>query len=145
MLQSSKGGTQSRQYVYDIATLSWVAMEQPILEAGSVTISGTVAATQSGDWDVGERTTGTAAVTSVASSVTVVTLLAANASRRMATVHNDSSDILYLKLGSAASLTSFTVRMVSQAYYELPHPVYTGIITGIWDVATGSARVTEIT
>jgi hypothetical protein len=63
----------------------------------------------------------------------------------MATVHNDSSDILYLKLGSAASLTSFTVRMVSQAYYELPHPVYTGIITGIWDVATGSARVTEIT
>jgi len=36
--------------------------------------------------------------------------------------------------------------MVADAYYELPDdPVYTGIITGIWVSATGSARVTEIT
>jgi hypothetical protein len=61
-------------------------------------------------------------------------------------VWNDSTSILYLKFGSTASATSATVKLVADAYYELPDdPVYTGIITGIWVSATGSARVTEIT
>jgi hypothetical protein len=33
---------ESRTYVWDVGTLAWVAMQQPILEAGSVTIGGTV-------------------------------------------------------------------------------------------------------
>jgi hypothetical protein len=89
------------------------------------------------------QTTGSAQ-TSVAGSATNVTVLVANTARRGATVYNDSSALLYLKLGATASVTSFTVKMVAEAYYEVPFG-YTGIIDGIWASATGSARITEIT
>jgi len=82
--------------------------------------------------------------TNVASSASTVVLLAANAARKGATVFNDSASVLYLKLGSTASVTSFTTRMVAYAYYEVPFQ-YTGTIDGIWASATGSARMTELT
>jgi len=51
---------------------------------------------------------------------------------------------LDLKLGATASISSFTVKMQTDSYYEVPFG-YTGIIDGVWDSATGSARVTDIT
>lgn len=88
---------------------------------------------------------GSSAVTSVADSASSVTILAANTSRRGATIYNDSTEILYLKLGATATTTDFTVKMVSDAYYEVPFG-YVGIIDGIWAAnAGGSARVTELT
>jgi hypothetical protein len=86
----------------------------------------------------------TATLSNVSGSASSVTLLASNANRKGATIVNDSSAILYVKFGSTASTTSYTVRMVSNAYYEVPFN-YSGIITGIWASATGAARVTEIT
>lgn len=86
----------------------------------------------------------TPATTSVAASATNVTLLAANANRLGATVYNDSSVNLFLKLGATASTTSFTVKLAAAGYYEVPFN-YTGIIDGLWDSATGSARLTELT
>lgn len=108
-----------------------------------------------GDWEpaqidsmgaqwVREKSATTSAVTSVASSATNVTILALNAQRRGATIYNDSSAILYLKLGATASTSSFTVKMQAESYYEVPAQ-YTGIIDGLWASATGSARITEIT
>jgi hypothetical protein len=86
----------------------------------------------------------TATLSNVASSATSVTVLASNTSRVGATVMNDSTQVLYLKMGATASATSFTVKMVAGAYYEVPFG-YTGVLDGIWASANGSARVTEIT
>jgi hypothetical protein len=86
----------------------------------------------------------TSATSNVASSASNVTLLASNAARLGATVFNDSNQNLFLKLGATSSLTSFTARLTPNAYYEVPGG-YTGIITGIWAVANGSAHVTELT
>ncbi len=81
----------------------------------------------------------------MASSLTVVTLLAANANRLGATIYSDGNMRLLVKLGSGASASSFTVRMESNGYYEVPF-WYTGIITGIWlNLVDGTARVTELT
>lgn len=80
---------------------------------------------------------------SVAASASSVTILAANANRLGATVYNDSTVNLFLKLGATASATSFTVKIAAAGYYEVPFN-YTGIIDGIWDSATGSARITEL-
>ncbi len=92
---------------------------------------------------VSAPTTGTE--TNVAGSATSVTILAANSSRKAASIYNDSSAILYLLLGvGPASTTVFTVEMASNTLYEVLAN-YTGIITGIWASATGSARVTELT
>jgi hypothetical protein len=87
---------------------------------------------------------GTSNVASVASSATVVTLSAADTARRALSIYNDGKNRLYVKLGTAASLTDFTVMIDKQEYYELPSPTYTGEITGIWDAVDGSARVTEL-
>lgn len=88
--------------------------------------------------------TATPSVVQVASSATVVTLLALNTNRKGAMVMNDSTQTLYVKLGSAATATSYTVKMAADAYYEVPFG-YTGVITGIWASANGYAYVTELT
>src|SRR3990167_6923212 len=85
----------------------------------------------------------TAAQTTVADNAASTTILAANANRLGATVSNDSSAVLYLLLGStAASATSYSVRMVQYGYYEIPFG-YTGQLTGIWasDPNDGAARI----
>lgn len=100
-------------------------------------VSGTVTATP--------PTASSSSVTSVSGSASSVSLLASNSSRKMATFYNDSTATLYLKLGTTASTTSYTVQLVAGAYYELPgNQVYTGAIDGIWASATGAVRITEI-
>lgn len=87
---------------------------------------------------------GTATLTNVNSSATNVTILAANTARKGAQFFNDSTQILYLKFGTTASTTSFTVPLAAATYYELPAG-YTGNIDGIWASAVGVVRVTEET
>lgn len=88
-------------------------------------------------------TTGT--TTSVNDTAASTTLLAANANRLGATIYNDSTSFLYLKLGATASTSSFAVKMEPGAYYEVPFG-YTGIIDGIWSAdASGAARIVELT
>lgn len=88
-----------------------------------------------------------ATVTTVAASATVVTIFAAGTgasagSQRL--VSNDSNVALYLKFGSAASLTDWTVKIAIGGYYEFPYPLYNGLVTGIWDAGpTGQARLTS--
>jgi hypothetical protein len=87
----------------------------------------------------------TGTTTSVADTASSTTLLASNAARLGATIFNDSTEVLYVKLGATASLTSFAVRLEANGYYEVPFG-YTGIIDGIWSSnASGSARICELT
>jgi hypothetical protein len=92
---------------------------------------------------------GTGTLSNVSGSASSVTVLAANTARKGATIVNDSTALLYLKFGSSASTSSYTVVLAGAAsapfaYYEVPFG-YTGIITGIWASAAGNARVTEVT
>jgi hypothetical protein len=87
-------------------------------------------------------TSGTATPTSVASSITSVSLLAANSSRKGTTIWNNSTANLYVELGATASTSAFTARLGAGGYYEIPF-TYTGAISGIWDAANGSALVRE--
>lgn len=128
---------------------------QPGVDIGDVTVNNTSGAAAVNIQDGGNSITvdGTLAVTfpasssatesNVSASVSNVTLLVSNASRKTAMVYNDSTSDLYVKFGATASTSSFTVKLVANAYYELPLPVYTGIIDGIWTVAVGNARITE--
>jgi hypothetical protein len=90
-------------------------------------------------------TSATATVSSVAGSASSVQLLASTATRKMATFFNESTQTLYLKCGTTASVTSYTVQIPPGGYYELPRPAYTGRIDGIWASAAGNVRITEFT
>ena len=83
-----------------------------------------------------------AACTSVASVNANAILLLPNANRVGASIYNDSTANLYVKCGATASTTSYTVKMATLSYYELPYG-YTGQVDGFWDAANGNARVTE--
>jgi hypothetical protein len=88
----------------------------------------------------------TAELTNINASISSVRLLAANVGRRGAVIVNDSqSATLYLKYGPTASLTSFTYYLGPGQTWEMPAAItYTGIIDGVWSIASGTARVTEL-
>lgn len=87
-------------------------------------------------------TSSTATPTSVTASATSVTVLAANSSRKGATIWNSSTATLYLDLDSSASSTDYASKLDPGGYYEVPFG-YTGIVSGIWSAANGSALVRE--
>ena len=96
----------------------------------------------------GQTVTGNApTLSSKASSASAVTLLAANTNRKGALIYNESTAVLYLGLCPVASVstTNYTLQIAAGGYYELPAPVYTGELSGVWAAANGSARITELT
>lgn len=88
--------------------------------------------------------TATAALSAVAASVASVILLAANPLRRQAIIVNESTSVLYIAFAAVASDTIYTYLVLPAATVELPQPIFTGDISGIWVSATGSARITEL-
>jgi hypothetical protein len=93
----------------------------------------------------GGMTTGT--VTTVAASISSVSILASNTARKGYIIWNDTTTdgiILYLKLGATASATSFSHRLLPGENISIFGPCYTGAIDGIWSSATGNARITEL-
>jgi hypothetical protein len=88
---------------------------------------------------------GTSTTSSVPFSLTNVNLLPTNLNRLGATIYNESSSgFLYIKLGSTASTSSYTIRLLPLDYYEIPFS-YTGQIDAIWTSANGVARIDELT
>lgn len=83
-------------------------------------------------------------VSTVATAITTVTLAAANAHRQKAIIVNNSAHKMYVKLGAAAATTSYTYFRDASIKTEIVVEGYTGIITAIFDGATGDAQVTEV-
>lgn len=95
-------------------------------------------------WTIPDKTN-TSTLANVLSSATSVTLQASNTSRIGLLIFNDSAQSLFVKFGATASSTSYTVKILAGGYYEMPQPIYTGTVDGIWVAADGSARMTELT
>lgn len=122
-----------------VVTLTDETNTAAITAAGAVLVDGSAAI----------ATSTTATLSSVAGNLSSVSILASNTSRKMAAVFNDSTHnnaVLYLKFGTTASTTSYTVQIPAGSYYEFPTPIYTGAVDGIWSSnATANARITEFT
>lgn len=86
--------------------------------------------------------TGTPA--SVSSSATSVTLLASNGSRKGYLIFNDSTQVLYVTFSGTSTTSLYSVKLYPNACCSSDLD-YTGIISGIWASANGSAKVTEFT
>ena len=85
----------------------------------------------------------TAAKTSVASSATSVLLSNAEINRVSLTIVNDSTEILYVSYGSAATISSYTHKLYPDE--TLISNDYSGNIYGVWSSVNGDAKVTEVT
>lgn len=84
----------------------------------------------------------TGTLSNVSASATSVTLLSASGTRKGFRVYNDSASAVYIKYGTTASTTSFTVRVEAYGFYS--EEDYGGRVDAIWTTATGTARVTGI-
>lgn len=117
---------------------------QTIGIAGGVTITGEVEVTNDAGnpLPVRQFASTTATTSRVASSATTVDLLAMKTTRNQASVYNESTAVLYIKFGTGASATDYTLPIAGGGYYELPVR-YTGIVTGVWATANGFAQMTE--
>ena len=88
----------------------------------------------------------TSSITSVSSSTSSVSLLVSNSSRKAAYFFNESTSVVYLKLGTTASSTSYTLQMLPNSFATIDEwPVYTGAVDAIWVTASGAMRITELT
>lgn len=90
---------------------------------------------------------GQPSISSVDSTASSTTLLAANIGRRGVIIVNTDANDLYLKYGTTATTASggWTVKIGSGGYWEMPQPIYTGIIDGIWSAdGSGLAEITEL-
>jgi hypothetical protein len=136
-----------RLIVIGAAANGAAATGNPVLMAGSDgTNARTLKTTNNGTLFVSSTPTvsTTATTSNVSASASNVTLLTTNAARLGATIYNDSSKVMYLKLGTTASTTSYTTQLFGQGYYEVPAN-YVGQIDAIWNGASGAARITELT
>lgn len=71
-------------------------------------------------------------------------LKAANSNRTGLQIHNNGTANLYINLGTVAATDNYTDRPIeANAYWEMPFPIYTGNIYGVWDAANGYATITE--
>ena len=86
----------------------------------------------------------TPTTTSVASSATSVTILAANAVRRGISIANDSTSILRLSFSTPATAANSFIVMQPQSFLFLDQQLMVGnAVYGIWASANGTAQVTE--
>jgi len=76
-------------------------------------------------------------------SVTSVQLLAPNPNRVRAIIYNDSTGTVFIRFGSAASLTNYSLRILTLTSFTIDFG-YVGSVEGIWqNVVSGQVRVTE--
>jgi hypothetical protein len=95
---------------------------------------------------VGAHRSDVATVHSLAPVITIPqTVLPANTHRHFAYFYNNTSQDVYIKYGSGASLLSFTLKLIAGGQYVMAgFEVYTGIITACWkQAATGLLQTTE--
>lgn len=121
-----------------------VAVKQPFTAATTADPALVVAISPNNSFNVTFAKPSTSTTYSVAGSATNVVLLPPNGIRLGATIYNDASAFLYVKLGTTATTTDFTIKLFPFSYYEVPYG-YTGEIDGIWASSIGHARIDELT
>ena len=140
-------------YVYRLQTQTTIddgynhgpaAVKPPFTAANTADPALVVAISPNNSFTVTSAKPSVSITSSIPGSVTNVVLLPTNGTRIGATVYNDSSALLFLKLGTTATTADYTIKLFPLSYYEVPYG-YTGEIDGIWSNAVGFARIDELT
>lgn len=92
-----------------------------------------------------ENTSTVSVTTTVPASTTSVPVLPANTARKGLMLYNDTMKACFIKLGASASLADYSFKMPAGSLYESESISYVGEISAIFEVATGSLRVTQLT
>lgn len=89
-------------------------------------------------------TASNAPIVSINASTSSVQLRGGNAIRKGLNIFNASTSVLYIAFQPTASASLYTTQLPANSLYEMPQPIYTGSISGIWNTANGYALITEL-
>lgn len=128
--------TQLRASAVPVSLTSTTVTGTVTVSLASTTITGTVTTK--------ETRSATGTNSSPAPTNVNTSILASNGNRLGATIWNEGTVTCLVKLGATASATSYTTKILSGGYYEVPFN-YTGAIDGITASGTAQLRVTELT
>lgn len=133
----------------DAQTLSNGDFQQTVNIGDGVNSGRTMSVEADGSARVGTNVSTVATKSSVTAVATDVLILAANVNRRGFMIFNEGgAAVLNLSFGTtAASATSYSVRVAANAVYVGDVPLFTGQIRGIWTgtLTSSVARITEFT
>lgn len=90
-----------------------------------------------------EREVSTAALSAVPASTSSVQVLPSNPNRNGLIVYNNSNASCFLAFAASSSTGLFSELLDPGSTYEMPEPIYTGVISAIWTAANGQLQVTE--
>ncbi|MBD2365189.1 hypothetical protein H6G36_29230 [Anabaena minutissima FACHB-250] len=86
-------------------------------------------------------TTGTEVSNSLSDTSSV--LAAANTNRKGLAIYNTLSQTVYIDVANTVSESNYWFKLEAGAFYEMPEPIYTGIIYAMLATGTGSVEVRE--
>lgn len=109
-------------------------------------VSGTVTVIPSGTFSTSASKIASASVTSATiTNLSSTVVLTGNGSRSFVSIYNEGSEEVLLKFGTAASNSSYSVKVYPNGYFELPSdPIYTGTIEAVSVSTNVIVRITEI-
>lgn len=128
---------------FDLPSAPTLVNAAAVNSLGSLQVVGASTTLNSGGFlVVANRGNSTATLSNVTEATSSTQLAAAATGRRGFAVFNDTANVLILKFGTAASATSFTLKIAAGAYWEMSDPLYTGAVHGISAGTGGTWRVT---
>ena len=135
--------------VTTVTTVTTVSTVTNLSQMGGVAITLNKGASGTGTQRVSiandSMTAATSTLTSPAGSTSSFTIVSANTARLGCAIFNGTSTLCYVKFGTTASATDYTLILPSNGYYEVPF-MYNGRIDGLsLTGVSGDIYVTEIT
>lgn len=116
-------------------------------KTASASLSVTLASDNTGPIVIGSHASASF-VRTAATNQTSTSVLSANTAARSRILYNDGTLAAYIKFGSAATTTSFTLILQPGATYFFDAPMYNGVVHAYWNsasaVGTGSIQATEV-
>jgi uncharacterized membrane protein (DUF2068 family) len=126
------------QGVWDVNTLSWVKMTQPIIDAGNVTVSG-------GALSVTKTPLTATAPTAASVGVTSAQVVAVNAARKSLVITNLSTNLVSIGIGAAAVLNSGITLAPYGTWTMNEWTFSTAVINAIASGASSAIAIQEFT
>jgi len=126
--------------VYDTNTLSWVRMTQPVIDGGSVVVSGTL--TVSGTVSTKNALTASAPASGTV-GITSASIVSSNSSRKSLIIKNLSNNTISLGLAQTAVLYSGITLSPYEIWNMNEYSFVTGAINAIADVASSNVSIQE--
>lgn len=144
-------GTQAGSTTVGVGARGWLSTITGLLQTGTAKVNQRKTTLVDDSIRSVPDQAATAALSSVPASASTGQLVAALAKSSSVTgrlgliiVNDSASATLYIAYAATASLTAYTEKVYPGQTWEMPSPIYGGLVSGIWDAAVGNARITEL-